>query len=323
MRKLNLTPFIVFLFIFSLLAACQPNQPEVSYHSEFPNAPKLIVEEYEIISVEEDTPDHFGFEEYLAESTYNFRSEYRFQNPEQMTKKVNEDLAPFGFSIHQNPIMSSYDFELFQGETVLLDHIYQFSTVSFNEAEDDFAISFNTKDYKTYTLQKDGVIVQDFGKQAKGPVLVNDQLVYADLVDEEIQVIDLNESKVLFSAKAAESLTAIKGIWSWAGHWVLETADAVYINGLNLNQAENKAEIFHWRLIDDLPFYFYTESKGDLPYGIHFAGEDLSEYRYETIVHGNFGEPAAFNPASNENMVWFYAARDGFWYYVEAGVYED
>lgn len=33
-------------------------------------------------------------------------------------------------------------------------------------------------------------------------------------------------------------------------------------------------------------------------------------------------EPAAFNVAGSETMVWFHALRDGVWYYVEIGVYK-
>ena len=51
-----------------------------------------------------------------------------------------------------------------------------------------------------------------------------------------------------------------------------------------------------------------------------WAGEELP-YACDEVIHAACCEPAAFNLAANGTMVWFRARRDGWWWYVDAGVY--
>ena len=43
--------------------------------------------------------------------------------------------------------------------------------------------------------------------------------------------------------------------------------------------------------------------------------------RYDEVIHGECCG-GMNNPRSSEHMVWFYARREGKWYYVEIGEYE-
>ena len=54
--------------------------------------------------------------------------------------------------------------------------------------------------------------------------------------------------------------------------------------------------------------------------GISYDGEVLP-VNYDEVIHYRCCEPAAFNVGGSEQMVWFYARRDGAWYYVELGKY--
>ncbi len=54
---------------------------------------------------------------------------------------------------------------------------------------------------------------------------------------------------------------------------------------------------------------------------ISYNGKTYSN-TYDEVIHYKCCEPAAFNISNNENMVWFYALKNGFWYYVEAGIYD-
>jgi hypothetical protein len=110
----------------------------------------------------------------------------------------------------------------------------------------------------------------------------------------------------------------VKGFWSWRGHWILEAEERVIVDGQSLNRALGYDAIFYWRLVQDRPFFFFHD--GDT-YGVSYDGQVLP-YRYDGVVHYMCCEPATFNAAGNETMVWFHALRDGTWYYVEMGVYE-
>jgi hypothetical protein len=54
---------------------------------------------------------------------------------------------------------------------------------------------------------------------------------------------------------------------------------------------------------------------------LEYAGRDV-RYVYDQVVYNGAGEAARYNPGGNPRMVWFYALRDGLWYYVEAGLLE-
>ena len=43
--------------------------------------------------------------------------------------------------------------------------------------------------------------------------------------------------------------------------------------------------------------------------------------RYDEIIHGECCG-GVNNPRFSEHMAWFYARRDGIWYYVEIGNYD-
>lgn len=53
---------------------------------------------------------------------------------------------------------------------------------------------------------------------------------------------------------------------------------------------------------------------------VRYAGRDLSNV-YDQVISGQSGATSSYNPGGNGSMVWFYALRDGLWYYVEAGLY--
>jgi hypothetical protein len=105
---------------------------------------------------------------------------------------------------------------------------------------------------------------------------------------------------------------------SWGGRWVVEANGMLIVDGAIVNQDWGYQEVFGCQELNGQPFYFFVEGgKTYLSYG----GETLP-LSYDYVYHGRCCEPAAFNAAGNEQMVWFYALRDDFWYYVELGAYE-
>ena len=51
---------------------------------------------------------------------------------------------------------------------------------------------------------------------------------------------------------------------------------------------------------------------------LRYNGSDLP-FTYDRIITDAQGEAAQFNPGSSAHVLWFYALRDGLWYYVEIG----
>ncbi len=105
---------------------------------------------------------------------------------------------------------------------------------------------------------------------------------------------------------------------SWDGRWVLEANGMLIIDGQIVNQEWGADEIFGCQELNNQPFCFFVQGgQTHLSYG----GGTLP-VTYDYVYHGMCCEPAAFNVAGNDQMVWFYALRDGIWHYVELGAFD-
>jgi hypothetical protein len=104
---------------------------------------------------------------------------------------------------------------------------------------------------------------------------------------------------------------------NWKGKWVVEANGMLIVDGAIVNQNWGYDEIFGCRQLNGRPFYFYVV--GDKTY-LSYGGEALP-VSYDYVTHGHCCEPAAFNVAGNEQMVWFYALSERSWHYVELGAY--
>jgi hypothetical protein len=152
------------------------------------------------------------------------------------------------------------------------------------------------------------------------PVVANGETVTLHVDWRHRQLTVSSGGKAVYATTAPWSWVddPVKTFLSWREHWVLEANEQVIVDGQSLNQVLDYDSVFYWRLIQDRPFFFFCD--GDT-YGVSYDGQVLP-YRYDDIVHYMCCEPAIFNAAGNETMVWFHALRDGMCYYVEMGVYE-
>jgi len=66
------------------------------------------------------------------------------------------------------------------------------------------------------------------------------------------------------------------------------------------------------------PFYFF-EKDGQV--GISY-NDEVFMLGYEKIPHYGCCSAGMLNPSRAQNLVSFFAQKDGAWYYVEIGVYE-
>jgi hypothetical protein len=104
---------------------------------------------------------------------------------------------------------------------------------------------------------------------------------------------------------------------NWNGRWVLEANGMLIVDGQIVNQEWGYDEIFGCQELSGRPFYFFVQ---DGQTRLSYGGETLP-VSYDYVYHGMCCEPAAFNAGGNDQMVWFYALKDGAWHYVELGVY--
>ena len=116
-------------------------------------------------------------------------------------------------------------------------------------------------------------------------------------------------------------VTALRGLWTSDDHWVLETAyitpdsigGRIVRDGILLNQALGYKDAFGFQLIAGRPFYFFVK---DGRVGFSYDGRE-TRAGYTELPHYGCCSASELNPRQAQNLVAFFARRDGTWYYVE------
>jgi hypothetical protein len=139
-----------------------------------------------------------------------------------------------------------------------------------------------------------------------------------DFERSQVQVMRDQEQIYAFAALFLVDMP-LKGLWSWDDHWLLEVDGFLIQDGQILNESLGYEEIFGCQLLNEKPFYYFRKGPR---VGISYDGSTLPLH-YDEIIHYRCCEPAMFNNAGHEDMAWFYGLRDGTWYYVEIGAFEE
>jgi hypothetical protein len=217
-------------------------------------------------------------------------------------------------------------YELLQAETVLM-RVAMFWTPSIQppagQTPGDFALlveeAGNTGKYFLVRSQS----IQDWGDPMIHhnalPALWNGKLLSLQRTDNPGRIDLLDKLEIIYTQYLDSPAIdePVKGLWSWNGHWVLEVAGQIIIDGQSLNQQMGYSEAFGWQLLDGQPFYFFVkDGKTSLWYG-----DAPLAAQFDEVIHYRCCEPAAFNNGGNSRMAWFYARRAGMWEYVEIGKY--
>ena len=139
--------------------------------------------------------------------------------------------------------------------------------------------------------------------------------------------------QVIYSASTGQPgpIPDLWGLWTFGGHWALEVLDntrpsggtgmtpagQVILDGVSLNQRYGYQELFGFSLLRGQPFYFFRK---DGKIGAAYAGQPVL-LDYDSIPHYGCCSAGELNPRRSGSMVWFFAEREGAWYYVEIGNY--
>lgn len=285
----------------------------------------FIVEEYPLVPDAQDSPTHFEFREYVTADILAHRAPWREPAPTDALAYTNAVLGRFGYSLAvvPNPGSTYPMFALYHGSTELVGDVTHVWPIAVNESGDRFILLLDSMTQTTLIVTQDTV-----GQYATehwvwiAPVFVRNYLVEvrssADFSAFEV-VRDGSVVLHTYTPGGPWVEPPVKALWSWDWHWLLEADGDVILDGNSLRSQLGYAEMFGWQLIDGQPFYFF---KQDGRIFMSYAGAVVPGYVYDAVVHYRCCEESMFNISGNDTMVWFYALRDGVWYYVEAGVYE-
>jgi hypothetical protein len=128
-------------------------------------------------------------------------------------------------------------------------------------------------------------------------------------------------------------ISSLRGLWTYAGHWVLETAyvtnhqvgneidsqanGQISLDGKLLNEQLDYQEAFGFQTMHAKAFYFFKQY-GEI--GVVYNGVTIP-LGYSEIPHYGCCNAATLNPRVAQNMVAFFARKGSTWYYVEIGVF--
>ncbi|MBP7197173.1 MAG: hypothetical protein KBA05_07155 [Anaerolineaceae bacterium] len=129
-------------------------------------------------------------------------------------------------------------------------------------------------------------------------------------------------------------MDVVFGVWVHGDHWYMEMAHVAYETEGNIFKGITQGEIFRsgeslshlfgydetfgFQLLAGEPFFFFNKG-GKI--GLNYAGEEVM-LGFDEAAHHYCCGFGVYNPIHYDNMVGFFASREGKRYYVEAGVFE-
>jgi hypothetical protein len=315
MKQLHLMLYVVTAAVL-LLNACSPSTGAESISLAAPGeTPPLAIEEYAVVEDSVDKPTHFEFNQRIPAQVFEKRMALRNLPPNENASEVNNVLEPFGYVLRHNPPLSSYTYQLFKDDQLVLDDVGPFWQATKREDGADFLLPLETGQGKQLLVSREKVEAWD--SVFTPPIYHGNELIAAQVEDDKVVVRRLSDDQMLYAQPVTSGPVEmpIKLFEAWQGHWVLESDGVLVIDGQNINRQLGYDAIFDWTLVKGQPFFFFAKGQRT---GIFYAGK-AQDATYDEVVHYKCCEPAAFNPGNAPAIVWFYALRDGMWYYVEAG----
>jgi hypothetical protein len=296
------------------------------------DTPKLVVEEYRLSPCSTDTSVPAALPLHLPDSIVTKRERWRYERPADINvDSINKTIGPLGFRLRLSQTQPwkgpSYDF--LKGDSVVLHWVTGFVGFSYDRRTRRFLFTANVQQTRP-PFDFNGVLVVDGKPQPwepsdheyVTPVLADGHVVtyHPEMAGNGlVRVVIRQDSQVVYSGLTRWNVTASSACLRSDGpNWIVGYADTVVVNGISLNRQLHCNAVHVYTVIDGAPFYLFTRN-GKVR--MHF-GTSEQHYTYDYVQHGGECGQSCFSPMSNDNMVWFYARRDRWWYYVEAGVYD-
>jgi len=127
----------------------------------------------------------------------------------------------------------------------------------------------------------------------------------------------------------ASPLTNLRGLWTYSGHWVLETVQVniepegnqstfetsgnIIRDGELLNGRYGYDESYEFQFLNGRPFYLFRRHEN---IDANFDGAEVP-LGYDQIIHYGCCSESTLNPVKYEDHLDFFARKSADWYYVE------
>ena len=289
----------------------------------------LTLEEWRLVLASVDTPGHTEFNQRIPAEVKARRSAWRDTTLADGIAANNRLLEPFGYRLKDQTLDNGpSSITLYQGEQPLLERLemaYPASVYHNEQGQGDFALVVIDAQSQGWLVRTSGVTAYDLGvSQYTRPVFAGQRLISLESYygeDTRLHLSVRQDGSEIYQYRPLGSGASepVQGLSSWDGHWVLEINGFLIVDGVIWNKKDFPAgEIFNWHMLNGKPLFFFTRAGQT---GIWYDGRELP-VTYDRVVHYRCCESAIFNPGGSDPMIWFYAQRDGYWYYVELGKFE-
>jgi len=224
-------------------------------------------------------------------------------------------ILPGGLRLEESPLIREPDLDPLSflpaegtQEQVLARHAVQ------RRATFPDRFSFDGDRPSVWAPWRDGTLVAELATASSDPPQQTVELRYGE--------------QVLFSAPAGlpSPILPLQGLWTFKGHWALEIlmatpdvwAGQIFVDGEPVNEERGCEDAFGFQLLAGTPFFFCQR------HGLIIAVYDGQEIdlHYSQIPHYRCCSESVLNPRQAEEIVSFFAFRDGAWYYAEIGAFD-
>jgi hypothetical protein len=238
-------------------------------------------------------------------------------------ERDNTALAPFGYRLESFVSESGEQrMKLFRRESPIKDGLSLFprSLIVDPTGQADFALIVEEPSVGLWLIRRDS--------QERWDIKTHLDSIDVTFVGEQLAAFEFESngsSSTLWVTLAGKRIYSLSLPWqplsvdidNLGKDWLLELDGTLIVAGEIMNLTWGYGEVYDYHLLDGKPFFFF-EKGGQV--GISYDGQELP-VRYDEVIHGECCG-GMNNPRSSEHMSWFYALRDGTWYYVEIGNYE-
>jgi hypothetical protein len=282
----------------------------------------LTIEEYAVVSVLIDTPNHFEFKARIPPDFFARRQEFRAPNLAARIIEANTLMAPMGWRFAQSSSSTApgEPFDVYQNDRLVNAGLQAFTPVQVNASDKDFMSILTDNAGVTWMLQRSGLTRWDNAHHLfTPPVFVGDEMVNLETVETNTsQVSVARAGKTVFTLTLDTTTNSPHFILGSLGsQWILNVNGLLFQDGRLVNKELGYDEIAAWQLLNGKPFYFFTHSgKVGIAYN-----DSVLPIGYDDVIRDACCDQAAFNATGNSNLAWFYASKNGLWEYVEIGVF--
>ncbi len=228
---------------------------------------------------------------------------------EQANQRANSLLAPFGYQIE----LAGKSYKFLRGTELIKDDLDSIDKITVSADGKNFAILLVDAHYQFWLAQNGKLTLFNPNDHFFiSPVYAGSHLIS---LSGQWDVVVEQDGKPVYRIYTSQLLASpqIRSLFSFEGHWAVETLGTLIVDGEIWNTTRFPAEeIFDVQILDGKLFFFFRR---DQQIGMYYDGQVLP-LGYTAIHHDGCCGYGAYNPLRAQDGLAFFAVKEGSWYLV-------